>query len=117
MAASKDAVANAIVDGTVDFDGNFLDFLYMLKSPEQEVMTRHKEFNPVLRIERVDDGAVEGDEKDGSKDRIKFKLDDDLTIKFVSGVSDKWNYKAEMTQRDFLKWKLRAKREAEFSFS
>ncbi len=123
MSASRDVIAetiaNAVVDSTVDFGGNFLDFLYMLKSPEQEVMTQHEDFNPVMRIERTDDGAVEGEEeeKDGSKGKMKFKLDDKLTIKFVSGVADKWNYKAEMTQREFLKWKLRAKREAQFTAS
>jgi hypothetical protein len=103
----KDTLAKAILDSAKKVTGDFEDFLRMLKSNEHDTMTGHKYFNPLLSVERTD----------GTKFAGNPNPDDDIVVTFESGVPGKWHYQGTMKFREFLRWKLRAKREAQFSFS
>lgn len=100
-------VVEAILDSAEKVTGDFEDFLRMLNSNEYDAMTGHKHFNPLLSVERSDGTEFAGNPKP----------DDDVVVTFWTGVPGKWHYRDTMKFHEFLEWKLRAKREAQFSFS
>jgi hypothetical protein len=81
------------------FQGDFGDFLKLLKSPEDEIMHKHADFSAFLQVENLD-GAT-------GPQRV-------VTVSFCSGVDGKWNYQDTMTFKEFLAWKMKAWREAGF---
>jgi hypothetical protein len=83
-----------------EFQGDFNDFLKLLKSPEEKAMRKHDDFNPFLQVENLE----------GAKGPQRI-----VTVSFCSGVDGKWNYQAMMTFKEFLTWKLKARRESGFS--
>ncbi len=86
-----------------EFQGDLEDFLRVMKSNENFEMTNHDDFNPRLELD--------------SKEGEKPSPEQVVTVSFVSGVEDKWNYKQTLTRREYVRWKLRAKRESGFTMS
>ena len=103
------ATANTVLDNVLELSGDFNDFLRMLKSAEGAMLPDMEGFNPLISIEREDGTAIAEANKPGP--------DDTVVVMFVSGIPNKWYYREAMKWRDFLHWKLRAKKEAGFSFS
>ena len=90
-------------DTPTEFQGNLEDFLRMMRSDENHVMVTHKDFNPRLEV----------DSKEGEKPTPEQQV----TVQFISSVEGRWNYEQTLTRREYVRWKVRAKREAGFTMS
>ncbi len=86
-----------------EFQGDLGDFLCVMKSNENHDMVAHDDFNPRLELE--------------SKEGEKPSPEQQVTVTFVSGVEGKWNYQEILTRREYVRWKVRAKRESGFTMS
>lgn len=114
----REAVAQPILDKTETWDGDLAAFLKHLKSDADcSEMEGHEAFNPLMEVIVLGDGT-EGGDKPVGEDRARHpKPADKVCFKFVSGVPGKWNFTQTLPHRDFLRWKVRAKCEAGFTFS
>ncbi len=90
-------------DTPMKFQGDLGAFLFMMKSNENHAMVVHEDFNPRLELD--------------SKAGEKSTPEQEVTVTFVSGVEGKWNYQQRLTRREYVRWKVRAKREAGFTMS
>lgn len=84
------------------FQGDFENFLSDLKNGTDSAMTAHKEFNPFLQVDKLD-------EKNEDQQKVR--------VSFSSGLADKWNYQSTMTVQEFEDWKMRARKEAGFNIN